>query len=94
MRNLLLMFCCFSLETFASTDFTIGTQYDTEVYGLPAKAIRFSAQLVDDQATLIITTFIFTSEGAISPTSTESFSVFKGSVKFNVEVRIQHRKYL
>jgi len=74
------------MDTFANTDFTIGTQYHTEVYGVPAKAIRFSAQLVDDQATLIITVFIFTNEGVISPTSTESFSIFKGSVKFNVEL--------
>ena len=46
--------------------------------------------LVDDLATLTISTFVFLEEGDIAPTGSENFHVWAGSVKFNVEVNENH----
>ena len=54
--------------------------------GVSALAISFSAPLIGDVATLTVTVLIFLEDGLITPTSTETFSVYPGSVKFNVEV--------
>ena len=53
---------------------------------MAARAMNLTASLVDDTATVTFTNYIFLEEGTITPTGSETFHVFPGSVKFNVEV--------
>ena len=74
------------MQTFARTDFTFGEPFITDVSGVSAKVVSFSTPLVNDVATLKITTYVFLESGTIEPTRDEAFSVVSGSVKFNIEV--------
>lgn len=74
-----------SFNSFASKDFSFTSLTETSLQGVGAKTFNFSANLIQNTATLNVQAFLFTQNGTLSING-EEVEVRRGMLKFNTVV--------
>lgn len=74
-----------SVQTFASQSFTFSDLEKTELYGYTASTFSFETQ-VSTVGTLKIDTYVMHEGGVMQTDTDETFEVFPGDFKFNIEL--------